>query len=96
MIREINPLLKTPVTDFLHVNRLDFREDLPRGSMKLLYSAIADLLAAAGKGRSVMSKKYDYKQIDFFLWLTDSEHTNLRILLKSLKTAVNQELMIRF
>ena len=37
MIREINPLLKTPVTDFQHVNRLDFRDDLPRGSMKRLY-----------------------------------------------------------
>ena len=53
MIREINPLLKTQVKDFQHVNRLDFREDLPRGSMKQLHSAIADLLASAGKGREV-------------------------------------------
>lgn len=93
MIREINPLLKTPVTDFQHVNRLDFRDDLPRGSMKRLYSAMADLLAAAGKGRSVMAQ--GYSQTDFFLWLTDGEHTNLKVLLSTLKSAVNQELTLR-
>ena len=38
MIREINPLLKTQVKDFQHVNRLEFREDLTRGSMKFVFS----------------------------------------------------------
>lgn len=93
MIREINPLLKTQVKDFLHVNRLDFREDLPRGSMKRFYSAIADMLAAGGKGRSVMAQ--GYSQTDFFLWLTDGEHTNLKVLISTLKTSVNQELTLR-
>jgi hypothetical protein len=94
MIREINPLLKTQVKDFQHVNRLDFREDLPRGSMKQLHSAIADLLAAAGKGRSVMAQ--GYSQNDFFLWLTDGEHTNLKVLISTLKTSVNQQLTLRY
>ena len=94
MIREINPLLKTQVKDFHHVNRLDFREDLPRGSMKQLHSAIADLLAAAGKGRSVMAQ--GYSQNDFFLWLTDGEHTNLKVLISTLKTSVNQQLTLRY
>lgn len=93
MIREINPLLKTQVKDFQHVNQLDFREDLPRGSMKRLHAAIADLLSAAGKGRSVMAQ--GYSQTDFFLWLTDGEHTNLKVLLSTLKAAVNQELTLR-
>ena len=94
MIREINPLLKTQVKDFQHVNRLDFREDLPRGSMKRLHFAIADLLAAAGKGRSVMAQ--GYSQNDFFLWLTDGEHTNLKVLISTLKTSVNQQLTLRY
>jgi hypothetical protein len=94
MIREINPLLKTQVKDFQHVNRLDFREDLPRGSMKRLHSVIADLLAAAGKGRSVMAQ--GYSQNDFFLWLTDGEHTNLKVLISTLKTSVNQQLTLRY
>jgi len=33
--------------------------------------------------------------IHFFLWLTDGEHTNLKVLLSTIKSAVNQELTLR-
>ena len=88
MIREIKPMLTTPVTDFRRVNYLEFREDLPRGSLKCLYSAIARLLAAAGKDRSVMA--HGYSQTDLFLWLTDSAHTNLNNSVQTIKSSVLQ------
>ena len=87
MIREINQLLKEPIEDFRRVNYLEFREDLPRGSLKRLYSAIAELLAA-GKDRGVMA--HGYSQTDLFLWLTDSAHTNLNNSVQTIKSSVLQ------
>lgn len=88
LIKEINSLLKTPVTDTRHIDRLDFREDLPRGSLKCLYMAIADMLHAAGKERTVMAQGYSHT--DLFLWMTDGCHTNLKISLNTFKASVYQ------
>ena len=87
MIREINHLLTTPITDFRRVNYLDFHKNLPRGSIKCLYTAIAKLLAA-GKDRGVMA--HGYSQTDLFLWLTDGIHTNLNNSFQTVKSSVFQ------
>ena len=87
MIREINPMLTVPITDFRRVNYLEFRKDLPRGSIKCLYTAVAKLLAA-GKDRGVMA--HGYSQTDLFLWLTDSAHTNLNNSVQTIKSSVLQ------
>ena len=88
MVRTINPLLTTPIIDFLHVDRLEFREDLPRGSKKIIYQAIADLLHCAGKGRSVMAR--GYSQDDLFWWFTLGGHSNLGAKFETLKRKVYQ------
>ena len=92
MIREINPMLTVPITDFRRVNYLEFRKDLPRGSIKCLYMAIAKLLAA-GKDRGVMA--HGYSQTDLFLWLTDGIHTNLNNSFQTVKSSVFQILRIQ-
>lgn len=90
MIDDVKSMLKTPVTDIRHVDRLEFREDLPRESLKCLYIAIADMLHAAGNGRTVMAQGYSHT--DLFLWMTDGRHTNLKISLNTFKTSVYQML----
>lgn len=88
MIRELNGFLATPVSDFRHVDRLTFREDLNRGDRKEIYLAISNMLRSAGKGRSVMERRYS--QNDLFLWLTAPKHSNLGENFQSLKSKVYQ------
>ena len=89
MIREINPMLTKPIENFRQVDRLDFREDLPRGSHTFIYQTIAELLRSGRNGQSVMERRYS--QDDLFWWFTDEGHSNLGVKFKDLKRLVYKQ-----
>lgn len=86
MIREINPMLTKPIENFRQVDRLEFREDLPRGSHTFIYQTIAELLQSGRKGQSVMERRYS--QDDLFWWFTEGGHSNLGVNCNILKHLV--------
>ena len=71
MIKNLRPLLLNPEENPRMIERLDFRPDLPRGSRKVIYMALADLLSHP----SIMAR--GYSKDDLFRWLSDEEHCNL-------------------
>lgn len=85
MIDHLSPLLQTPVQNPRLIERLDFRQDLPRGSRKTIYLEIARLLQS---GSSVLAR--GCSKNDLFRWLASPRHTNLGINFQSVKARVNE------
>ena len=88
MIDELRPYLANPIPQNRPLERLLFKYDLPRGSKKVIYQAIARLLVAAPDGK-VLRKGYTAN--DLFRWLSDSKNCNLGIKMQSIQRLVYQE-----
>ena len=73
MIKNLRPLLLKPEENPRRIERLEFRSDLPRGSRKVIYMALVDLLSHPG----IMAR--GYCKDDLFRWLSDQEHSNLGV-----------------
>lgn len=82
MIMNLRPLLLNPNEDPRLIERLDFRSDLPRGSRKVIYMALADLLSHPG----IMAR--GYCKDDMFRWLSDKERCNLGVNFGGIKRLV--------
>jgi hypothetical protein len=89
MIRHLSPLLLIPQQDPRLIERLDFRPDLPRGSRKLIYIEIARLLES---GSSVLAP--GCCRNDLFRWFASPRHTNLNISFQTIKSRVNEMIII--
>ncbi|MBO5626489.1 MAG: hypothetical protein J5953_11970 [Prevotella sp.] len=85
MIERLSPLLQTPPQHPRLIERLDFRQDLPRGYRKMIYLEIARLLQS---GYSVLAP--GCSKNDLFRWLANPRHTNLGINFQSIKARVNE------
>lgn len=88
MIDEFSPFLVNPISQNKPLERLFFKPDLPRGSKKIIYQAIAKLLAMAPDG---MVLRKGYTANDLFRWFSDSNNCNLGIKWHSLQRSVYQE-----
>jgi hypothetical protein len=85
MIRHLSPLLQPPCQSPRLIERLDFRPNLPRGSKKQIYIAIARLLQS---GSSVLAPRCSKN--DLFRWFVNPIHTNLNMKFQTFKGRVNE------
>jgi hypothetical protein len=88
MINELREFLVDKEVDAMNLTRLEFRSDLKRGDKKRIWMALAKMLRAGGKDRSVMTEHYD--QNDLFRWLSDKRHCNLAEKFQSAQRSVNK------
>jgi hypothetical protein len=88
MINELREFLVDKEVDAMNITRLEFRSDLKRGDKKRIWMALAKMLRAGGKDRSVMTEHYD--QNDLFRWLSDKRHCNLAEKFQSTQRSVNK------
>ena len=88
MINELREFLVDKEVDAMNITRLEFRSDLKRGDKKRIWMALAKMLRAGGKDRSVMTEHYD--QNDLFRWLSDKRHSNLAEKFQSTQRSVNK------
>jgi hypothetical protein len=94
MINELREFLVDKEVDAMNITRLEFRSDLKRGDKKRIWMALAKMLRAGGKDRSVMTEHYD--QNDLFRWLSDKQHCNLAEKFQSLQRSVNKVIKSSF
>ena len=94
MINELREFLVDKEVDAMNITRLEFRSDLKRGDKKRIWMALAKMLRAGGKDRSVMTEHYD--QNDLFRWLSDKRHCNLAEIFQSLQRSVNKAVEFSF
>ena len=83
MVNELREFLVDKDVDAMNITRLEFRSDLKRGDKKRIWMALAKMLRAGGKNRSVIAK--NYSQNDLFRWLADERHCNLKEKLTTIK-----------
>ena len=88
MINELREFLVDKDVDAMNLTRLEFHSDLKRGDKKLIWQALAKMLRAGGKNRSVMTEHYN--QNDLFRWLSDKRRCNLAEKFQSLQRSVNK------
>ena len=88
MINELREFLVDKDVDAMNITRLEFRSDLKRGDKKRIWMALAKMLRAGGKNRSVMTEHYD--QTDLFRWFSDKRHCNLSEKFQSVQRSVNK------
>ena len=88
MINELREFLVNKDVDCMQIERLEFRSDLKRGDKKRIWMALAKMLRAGGKNRSVIAK--NYSQNDLFWWLADERHCNFEEKFCTIKCAVYQ------
>ena len=94
MINELREFLVDKDVDAMKITRLEFRSDLKRGDKKRIWMALAKMLRAGGKDRSVMTEHYN--QNDLFRWLSDKRHCNLTEKFQSLQRSVNKAVEFSF
>ena len=88
MINELREFLVDKDVDARNITRLEFRSDLKYGDKKRIWMALAKMLRAGGKDRSVMAGHYD--QEGLFRWLSDKKHCNLAEKFDTTKRSVYQ------
>lgn len=88
MINELREFLVNKDVDAMNLTRLEFRSDLKRGDKKRIWMALAKMLRAGGKDRSVITEHYN--QNDLFRWLSDKRHCNLSEKIGTTKSSVYQ------
>ena len=88
MINELREFLVDKNVDAMNITRLEFRSDLKRGDKKRIWMALAKMLRAGGKDRSVMAQHYN--QEGLFGWLSDKRHCNLSEKISYTKVSVYQ------
>ena len=88
MINELREFLVNKDVDCMQIERLEFRSDLKRGDKKRIWMALAKMLRAGGKDRSVITEHYN--QNDLFRWLSDERHCNLAEKISYTKVSVYQ------
>ena len=92
MIDDLREFLVDKDVDAMRIEQLEFRSDLKRGDKKRIWQALAKMLRAGGKNRSVMTEHYD--QNDLFWWLADKQNCNLSEKFCTIKQSVYQAFMI--
>ena len=85
MIRNLSPLLSTPVHNPLLIERLEFRADMQRGDKGVIYAELATLLHA---GPCVLRR--GFTKNDLFRWLADPKNSNLGASFYAIQRAVNK------
>lgn len=88
MIHELREFLVDEDVDAMKITRLEFRSDLKRGDKKRIWMALAKMLRAGGKDRSVIAK--NYSQNDLFWWLANKRSCNLEEKFSTIKRAIYQ------
>lgn len=91
MIDDLREFLVDKDVDAMRIEQLAFRSDLKRGDKKRIWQALAKMLRAGGRNRSVMTEHYN--QNDLFWWLADKQHCNLAEKFCSIKQSVYQVFM---